>query len=371
MQKDFEEICRELQNCKQQIKPKSIPEIFGIQYKEVYITQWLGYLLDPNKNGLGIAPLNALLLAGRFERISENVDTKEIKVYTEYVFDNSRRIDIFIETPEYLIGIENKIWSDEQVDQTKDYTESLNKIAGAPEKVRCIYLYPEQNKNVHPVERFHAVTYGELYNELQRISTKDVVSREQWILNEFIKYVEEYLMIKNEYPSLNQIARIYADYLSVLQSAESEYDNYVSGIESWIFENLESPFKTFRHGSGWWAIIRNEEWNEIRFHFEVFWDDSECIAFAKKMWVVIHLEVSNKMKSKEVVKFFEEHSREDLGKYREKSRYTLCSSQKFDCDFENEEAARKSLKKIYDIIKSDEFQKWVKIADDYCNQERS
>ncbi|MCM1528456.1 MAG: PD-(D/E)XK nuclease family protein [Alistipes sp.] len=369
MSEEFEMICKELQKCKQQIKPKSIPEVFGIQYKEVYITHWLGYLLDPNKNGLGIAPLNALLIAGRYERISENVNMKEIKVYTEYVFDNNRRIDIFIETPECLIGIENKIWSDEQIDQTKDYTESLDKIAADPDKVRCIYLYPEQNKNVHPVESFHLVTYGKLHDELKKIATEDVVSRDQWILNEFIKYVEEHLMIKNEYPSLNQIARIYADYLSVIQSAKSEYDNYVSGIESWIFENLESSFKTFKHGRGWWAIIQNEEWNEILFHFEVFWNGAECIALAKKMRVVIHLETSNKMKN-EVLKFFEEHSGEDLEQYRKKSQYTLCSSKEFDCDFENEEAAKKSLNKICDIIKSNEFQKWAKIADDYCNQER-
>lgn len=363
MSKNFEKICKELQECKQQIKPKSIPEIFGIQHKEVYITQWIGYLLDPNKNGLGIDPLNALLRAGGFAGISEKVNLKDIKIYTEYVFGNNRRIDIFIETPECLIGIENKIWSDEQVDQTKDYEESLNKMTGDPEKVRSIYLYPEQNKNVHPVESFHRVTYKQLHNELKKISVKDSVDRDQWILNEFIKYVEENLM---KFQSLTPMGKLYAAYRSDIEKAAKEYIDYVAYIAEQMKNKIEAAgFKLKKICDTVYQIDPITVANQFNFHFEIQFCSDEIL-------LLIHLEKSGSSSEgfKAAQVYFSQNAEiTDENEWKIDRNTCTIAEKSFDIDFKSESDLNRELDLIVDEMKSKEFQKWAKIAVEYSNCE--
>ena len=47
------------------------------------------------------------------------------KVETEHSTDKGRRIDILIDLPNFVIGIENKMWAGDQKDQLKDYGEYL------------------------------------------------------------------------------------------------------------------------------------------------------------------------------------------------------------------------------------------------------
>lgn len=301
--KSFKDVCKELQECKQEMQPKSIPEIFGIQYKEVYITQWLGYLLDPNKNGLEslcLMPLNALLSAGDYSEIPNDTNIKQIKVYTEYVFENNRRIDIYIETPQCLIGIENKIWSCEQENQTHDYAKSLNEIAKGLKEVRCIYLYPELNEKAAQDDRFHSVTYRQLHDKLKNIDLDYTKDRNHWILNEFIKYVEENLM--EAYPEFTKSARIYYENLPTILSAQEEFDKFADNVEAWLLNNLPAPFISYNRkiNGGWWAIVKDKKWNDLFFHYEIIWQKEKTIAVAEELKIVIHLETKNK----DIIDFF-------------------------------------------------------------------
>jgi hypothetical protein len=47
------------------------------------------------------------------------------KVYAEYVIDNNRRIDIYIEDNNLTIAIEAKIYADDRDNQLKDYFEFI------------------------------------------------------------------------------------------------------------------------------------------------------------------------------------------------------------------------------------------------------
>ena len=42
-------------------RPLTIPEIFRSSYDENFISDYLAYILDPQRNGIGPAPLEALL----------------------------------------------------------------------------------------------------------------------------------------------------------------------------------------------------------------------------------------------------------------------------------------------------------------------
>ncbi|MGN0469380.1 MAG: PD-(D/E)XK nuclease family protein [Acutalibacteraceae bacterium] len=378
---NFEKVCEELRECRRkQIKPQSIPDLFGIQYKEIYITRWLGCLFDPNKNKLGklsIMPLNALLRADcdgtdNYDEISGETNIEDIKVYTEYVFDSKRRIDIFIETPECFIGIENKICSEEQKDQTKDYADIIEKMAEQSNKKKfCIYLYPEWNNRSNPDGRFRCVTYKGLYKELKKIPLKEKISlndsensedRSQWLLNEFIKYVEVNLM--KTYPDFTESAKMYYKNLPVILPAQEEYNQFVENVEEWLLKNLPEGFSSFnrKFNAAWWAIIKDDQWKKLFFHYEIFWPNVSRIALANELLIVIHLETNDK----NIKNFFEQESGENWKKVKfdQNKTYTLCSVT-VDCNFENEDKARESLNAIQDTLNSEEFDYWTKIAEKY------
>ena len=157
--KEFMKFLNEIKELEQKNRVETIPEVFGIQYKEVYITKWIAYLLRSRTFGVEI--LNAILSINNGSTIKIN---KIDKVYSEYVFDTKRRIDILIYADNYIIGIENKIWSSEQENQTSDYEESMSKLSS---KYKGIYLHPEQNSTKSDV--FDNVTYTQLYNKLKEI----------------------------------------------------------------------------------------------------------------------------------------------------------------------------------------------------------
>ena len=124
----------------------TLPEIFGKQDQEVFATYWLAYLLNPQINGFGVGPLNALLRCIDANQVSEE---DEIIIEREYTFENNgRRIDLLITTQEYLIGIENKLFSGEGDNQTESYWDGMTKIRDSRFRGKIvigIYLKPEAN----------------------------------------------------------------------------------------------------------------------------------------------------------------------------------------------------------------------------------
>lgn len=61
---EFREFVSKLQTVKEPVKRvKTIPAVFGIETKEVYITKWIAYMLSVNIIGADI--LNAFLCAVR------------------------------------------------------------------------------------------------------------------------------------------------------------------------------------------------------------------------------------------------------------------------------------------------------------------
>ena len=116
----------------------NIFHILGIEHREVPISSYLAYLLNPRaSHNQGILFLK--------EFFRQDSDLQEIKkdilnnteVYTEYVISNNRRIDILLVNPKFVRIIEVKIYAKDQDSQLKDYVEDIREIYT---NVKAIYL---------------------------------------------------------------------------------------------------------------------------------------------------------------------------------------------------------------------------------------
>ena len=268
--KEFMEFIEKLRKTETGNVVHTIPEVFGIQYKEVYITKWLAYLLRQKYFSWKI--LNALIG-------SDIVKENDIKnVYTEFVFKNGRRIDILIETQQRWIGIENKIWSGEQKNQTSDYKESMKELSSDEECIG-IYLHPEQNKSES--NYFKNITYTELYDELSKIDYSDesTGSFEKMMFEQFMLYIKECLyMKKGEFPEISENAILYAQFINKISEISDEYKSTYSKIIDWLkykFENNEgSKYEILESAEGYMQLAPKgckDKWKEIGFHFEILW----------------------------------------------------------------------------------------------------
>lgn len=88
------------------------------------ISQVLAYFLDEKQNhGQGNIFLKEFVKLYCDEELNF---TKSLNICEKRITEN-RRIDIYIELENLTIGIENKIWSDDQPNQLQDYANFLNK----------------------------------------------------------------------------------------------------------------------------------------------------------------------------------------------------------------------------------------------------
>lgn len=97
-------------------------QLFNIN--ENTLSRCLAYLLDPQEDHAQ----GDLFLSSFYNSIelTESISiNKSTQVFTEYTILNKRRIDIYIASKEILIGIENKPWAADQIDQLYDYSNWL------------------------------------------------------------------------------------------------------------------------------------------------------------------------------------------------------------------------------------------------------
>lgn len=355
--KKFEEFIDKIKELEPATKVDTIPEVFGIQYKEVYITKWIAYLL---RQSFGYKILNVLLKTAKSKiNVSEN---EVIEVHTEYVFNPERRIDILIFTKNHLIGIENKIWSGEQENQTKEYLECMRKLK-SDEYVEGIYLHPEGNQSES--NHFKNVTYTELYDALSRINIPDYpASFEKMMFDQFMTYVKECLyMEKGEFPKISENAIRYANNIDLIQSIESEFIRVSADVIEWLkykFENegysiLNNPRE---NKEKYIQLVPKEEenkkkWEKIGFHFEILWNGS--LVCDKELRIDVHLEndnidteLQNRFKLNNVI------ARGD--------KNPLESMILAECGFENQTKSEDIFNNIMKCLNNERFQKWARIA---------
>lgn len=189
---------------------ESIAKIFGIESKENIISNWLAFLLDPNRIKSDV-PLKAFLSTFLNDKVIEDLDYTDVVVTREYVLNNMRRVDIVIQINEVIIGIENKIFAALHNDQLNDYHNNLSNIqcmldSNNSQHVVTVLLAPSWSKELsgrkdlkdigdlideekHQTE----ITYESLAEVFSEIPQKNMEYRHYFILNEFVKYINEYI----------------------------------------------------------------------------------------------------------------------------------------------------------------------------------
>ncbi len=363
---DFINICNKLSELKKSTTI-TLPEIFGIKDKEIYITQWLSFLLDPNRNGGWYGMIDCFLKCVNEESNYDRSD--KVDVRSEYVFSNGRRIDLLIETSNQIIAIENKLWSSEQPNQTKDYASSLNEYNKENKKLICIYLKPELNGSCPEDKIFQIVTYNTLHLDMESFDVDEDNKITKLLRDEFIKYVGVDLVC--EFPEMSEYIEAYYNSISIIKDAESAYKNYVDSIDEYIKKGLDknsSDFKSDNIKAGYWQIIkRDSKWRTLDFHIEVFPECPEAtcemqkrFAFASGLHVVIHLE-PNKSQYEKLKEFFIDDKTNKPIEY--KNTITLVDRTIDKCVFSSIDGINKALDKLSKELKKDDFTKWYKCAD--------
>ena len=360
------DVCKKLNKRNHNRKKINLPEIFEIEHKEVYITQWLSFFFDPVLNGGWYGMLNAFI--NHYDNTLNNAiyPKDEVSVETEYIFDDGRRIDILVKAGNYVIAIENKLWSEEQLNQTKDYKESLEKLFNKEQKqLICLYLKPELNSSNSDEKYFKNITYRQLKDKIQK-SELPTDERTKWLLKEFDDYIEEELMA--DYPEYSENIQEYRNCYDIIEPIKQEYENYLDTIDSWLKNNKklqDAGFDPSGVHNDYWQIIKKGDckWHELDFHIEVFPKDSKTgikrFAFADELIVVIHLEPKKKWKSGLLEKF-------DLTERSGNTYELICVN--ITCDFSKEEEADKTIDRLLEVLNNHEFNDYYNKADEFIEE---
>ena len=159
-------------------------EIAGYPHFENVCSNILQFYLQPsNEHGFG-----TLLLDSLFTLINENVviDGQNIDVRREESTANGNRIDLVIESDDFVLGIENKIFAYD-CNPFDDYTEHLDQFS---RQVYKVILSLRPIKEAPRLCGFNPITYDLLFQKvIENIGSYFLTSREPHItfLRDFIK----------------------------------------------------------------------------------------------------------------------------------------------------------------------------------------
>lgn len=217
----FEDLISEAKNinfgvCKE--RPHLMPTIFGKNWSENFMSDWLAFILNPAVNSLGVGPLNLLLeISGYGENKFSDEATTDMGPSGEYSRcreryldeERHRRIDLLFKVEDkgatYLVTIENKIYAGQSGDdQLKRYGELIDKIIKGDNKEYRAYkgcepvkIYFTLAKSEAEAEKadFKSASHREFITRLKE-TPLDFVGhlRESFIISEYIKNMEEYIM---------------------------------------------------------------------------------------------------------------------------------------------------------------------------------
>lgn len=264
--------------------------------KEILISKWVEFILNPKVNGIGNNPLQSLI------DLTKNhynlCDYEFVSSETEVSTDNQKRIDILLKYNGLWIAIENKIDSLENCEQTNEYFKYIEKTKSENEVV-YIYLKPNYNKSLPINKNFIVVTYNDFINELKKINESDY--------NDIIKfkYLNEFIIsggrfMRNEEIEITESIKFYAKEFDRITAIEDEYNNQnkkllekiTNDIQEYMNNNF-SGYKTLRSGN--YIQIFKDGWNNEKrngVHYEVKFKNNKIIGRKMNADVVLHIEHS-------------------------------------------------------------------------------
>ena len=339
--------------------------------KEILVSKWLEFILDPNNNGIGNLSIKKIL-----ELINKNYYIDElnfISIDTEVVTDTNKRMDIVIKYDGLWIIIENKIDSYENGEQTMDYYNYIEKIRGL-NNVEYIYLKPNYNNSSPKNKEFKIITYDELINKLKEISENDYNQKEKYkykYLKEFIISGGRFMKNKNEKLEFSDSLKFYINNIDKFEMINNEYINknkqLISNLSQAVQTILNAEENKYSYSKGIYGFIQffKSSWkneNHTGAHFEIMFSNKNILGKKIKTEIVLHLEQSL---NDEDITNFEKRGITKKGSLAYYDGNHIKETHVF--DFSTTEKIQESIDKIANILKkySDNYEKLI---DDSLNK---
>lgn len=165
---------------------------------EMGLSLCIASLLNPKgKHGQGSVFLDAFLkILG--DKASWATNFQDCQVLTEKQANGQRRIDIYLEFKNGIIGIENKPWADCQENQLTDYADFLKKTSVSADWLLVFLSERDPNKRSLTIERrkeleddgkFVQRDYGRIIEWLETCACKSKASVVRVFIEELAKFV--------------------------------------------------------------------------------------------------------------------------------------------------------------------------------------
>jgi hypothetical protein len=255
-------------------RPDTIPAIFNSAYDENFISDYLSYVLNPDRNGLGTEPLRALL--GLVSAEFNGIDIQEVDIYREYTLD-SGRIDLLILIDESLVvGIENKILSSESGNQTEYYAKVIRKEFKEHQKA-MIFLSPH---GTQPASKyFRAISYRQLLNTFRCMPYDWITDVKKSVLwEDFLQHLEEYIVSEKTSFEFSPRADLYLENYDMLEDLQQAFKNdwkaFLSHLDERLLAHL-GPNEWEIDSSQWrhhWNTVNKKKWKQDEvFPYISFW----------------------------------------------------------------------------------------------------
>ncbi|WP_415374587.1 PD-(D/E)XK nuclease family protein [Patiriisocius sp. Uisw_017] len=211
------------------------------------ISQVLAYFLDVNQNhGQGDIFLNEFVKTF----YDNEIEIRQLENVCEKRITENRRLDIYIKLKGLTIGIENKIWADDQPNQLRDYSTFLEHKSKGNYLLLYLSPYGLEPKLKSIKEKLKLKLVKE--NKLKIISYKDDIINliNNWLviceadnvthfLKEFKKYLEIKFLGKNTLNMSKELRTIIHENEREVQMLVNEY----KGIENEILIKLNTVAK--------------------------------------------------------------------------------------------------------------------------------
>lgn len=204
----------------------SLFDVAGYPHRETVYSNLLAFYLDPEReHGLGSLLLDALLACvGK----DGSGGVQPVTVHREFVTRRGGRLDIYIETPDHVLAIENKLFAPLQND-LDDYRASVEQQRGTTRNCTLILLGLHHLPDAL-ASGFVSITYPELWQHVrQRLGQRLPRGSAKWLayLLDFIDTTERLAGAAME---LTPREQFFIDHHDTLENLLAEHARFLARL---------------------------------------------------------------------------------------------------------------------------------------------
>lgn len=231
---------------------------------ENFISYFLAFLLDGDKNGIGNKPLLSLIESIE-KGVSRQYRFSNYKVHREWVFANQRRIDVLIvnDDEQIVIGIENKIGTGECWNQTKDYEISIYQEFSGYKSI-LIFLAPYKANSITS-EKFISINYHKLFDIFSKLQIIDFHEIDSFkFFQDFLLHINYNFINRKEMDKVTfEKALLYAENKKIIDDIKNSYDLIGCQFIDDTADIARNYFNQYQENTWTVNFPKTSEWKQI------------------------------------------------------------------------------------------------------------